>query len=122
MTVTITTLRADTLVTSPRNDRFAAKAEARYARWTGAHWIFPPTTSTSEVRAICRDCYGTDGTPAGATVIYNISELCAAIHHTVPTGPAREAREASIAVFLYLAAAERGITFGADWASILGAW
>lgn len=71
MTVSITISGSSLLVTSPYNSKFVDAAKRLGGRWRGGAWVLD-ARDEARVRALCCECYGTDGTTAGDVVTLRI--------------------------------------------------
>ena len=61
MTVTITSALGKISVASPFNNKFPARARNLGGKWEGGQWVFDRRVEP-DVRALCVELYGTDGT------------------------------------------------------------
>lgn len=77
MTVAIETVGSRIVVESPYNPEFPAKAKAIGGRWDGGRraWTFD-ARDEARVRDLCREVYGTDGSPVDlVTVRHTVTSL-----------------------------------------------
>lgn len=63
MKITITTASEKITVVAPYNAEFVSGAKRLNGRWSKPAWVFD-ARDADRVRALCVECYGTDGTTA----------------------------------------------------------
>lgn len=71
MDITITINDGRLAVASPYHPEFPPQAKALGGKWAGNQWVFDPRDE-ARVRDLCREIYGTDGSPVADTDLVTI--------------------------------------------------